>query len=904
MNNNQSTLSEIIGFQLHYTSCRYGLSGYAGFQTRAMSRDIKPEEQRAVERLGIYKPPRHLPDEPNQSEIDGLFPKAYRHTYLESGRLAIVKSVYVGQDYTQRWGNYFSHSLIIDRLLEDIWPVDLYEWDGWKNQVLPDEDIESASFELLPVKLTPNIEAYSFPSLQEFMAEEPEHKNQLAAMIQAVFLRPETSRNVVIIEELETNGLFWIACLQKSFPPSHQKELGCSSFQFDPRACLAINVTLGETDLVLGDNERKYQFYVFDFVTGNHSNIESINEYAATISAWMTDQPHKLQAFYDFTRQFDHNTLNQELESLLDLFKLKMGDLNIAQVEETQLVDILTFASSYTKHFADILKVIGSVIEKLDQSETSANLTHLARFFINGAIATKAREYRQIAYKLIIRLFYLNLLDEGRLTDEFHALQSEAKKAFKSYYGQEFSAIFLSEEHLSKIASKIEAEGLRPEQLSIIINEMIGSIQALKPEVKVYNDERLWRFVIKPAILAQVPKLDQLDWLLEPFIDDKLAVASLCAYVSVVLKGQLADSLITQNDYEESMKTLAKFLGHLLDAQSETYRFHVINTMKENPDTWLVLRHEWKYAIAKQRDKKTAHKAYHQQILQQESEFSQHYRQIFADKLWQLLSKKEQLAQAIAWIREQQTKSFSPELVKKVFQTASEKVSFEPPAPSSVSVEPKSQSQSDKLYEMLVKQVSHHQIELRPNRLMLREAVLKANDEVFDFDKQPLHQIQPALTGVDNKTYKEFTQHYLPLILSRLTEKQQHGSVIKAVFIPSHVEIFKQSYGLFYDKMPSDKLGKADMAALTFWVSLTSDDEDYNTLQYIEESAIDLLSSRIAKLKSKTYYFKVVHHFEDQKMGEEAKNRWELIYSQAEEKRNSLLHRGLSLLSKLFKRSQ
>ncbi|KHD07856.1 hypothetical protein PN36_13175 [Candidatus Thiomargarita nelsonii] len=788
-------LKKIIGFQLHYTSCRYGRSGQAGFQTRAMSSDIKPDEQRAVEPLGIYQPPRN-------TEAAQYFPKAYRNAYLGTGRLAIIKSAYVGQDYTRRLGNYFSHALIIkDRLPDDIWPVDLYEWDGWKDKLLPAEDTEDASFELPVVTLTPDKKAYAFTELQEFIKEESDRKNQFAYMIQAVFMRRETSRNVVI-KDNETNGLFWIACLQKSFPPSHQKELDCSSYQFDPRACLAVNVTLGETDFVLGENERKYQFYVFDFVEGNHSQVGTLNEYATTVSTWMSTQPERLQDFYEFTRLFKHNSLNNELISLLHLFQLSINRV----LGEKELVDVLDFVNSYTKpeNFARILQIIGSA--DLTKSENPAILTHLIRFFIKSADS----EYRLLSYQLIIRLFD----NDGGLIEEINALRSEAKAAFGA---DEFSSLFLSAPHLSKITSNM----LPPEKLSFAINELISSIRA----AKVYEDDHFRQFV-EQVVLANVPQ--RLEYLLTPFVDDPIAVASICVYISEIFAEQSEVS-------DESMKNLARFFS------DKKYRFSIINTMKGSRSTWQILEEEWKYAIAKQRDKVAAHASYYQHVLQDESEFSQRYLPVFSAKLWDLLSKKDRLAQAIAWIRDKQTEPLAEELENTVFQTASEKVSFEP-----------KDRQSDILYNMLVDQVNSRNIVLCPNRLVLRDAIIKLDVENFDFDKQPLNEIKAALVGVDNKTYKEFSQIYLPLILSCLTKKEQHGLVIKAVFCREHVDIFKQSYGLFFDKRSAKQFDDADMAALSFWLYLN--DEDKETFQLIQASAIDWLLSHIsAKLKDKAY---------------------------------------------------
>ena len=148
MNDLKILSQEVSGLQLHYTSSRYGLSGHPGFQTRAISSAVRPEEQRMIERMGIYQPPRDCPVEPNREQINELFPVAYRSAYLETGRLALVRSVYVGQDYTGRWGNYFAHAILFDKLPKAYWPVDLYEWEGWINGLNENEDIDQSSYEL------------------------------------------------------------------------------------------------------------------------------------------------------------------------------------------------------------------------------------------------------------------------------------------------------------------------------------------------------------------------------------------------------------------------------------------------------------------------------------------------------------------------------------------------------------------------------------------------------------------------------------------------------------------------------------------------------------------------------------------------------------------------------------
>src|SRR5689334_15719663 len=140
--------------QLHYTSCRRGQSGNAGFQTRTLSAGIRPDEQREIERRGIYRPPRDARPDPSPEEIARDFPRALRFYRLESGRLAITLSTYVGRDYSGRWGNFFAHTLVLEAEPAKLWPIDFYEWPGWKAGLSENEDTEEVPTPLPAVDLS------------------------------------------------------------------------------------------------------------------------------------------------------------------------------------------------------------------------------------------------------------------------------------------------------------------------------------------------------------------------------------------------------------------------------------------------------------------------------------------------------------------------------------------------------------------------------------------------------------------------------------------------------------------------------------------------------------------------------------------------------------------------------
>lgn len=863
------TSRKIEGLQLHYTSCQHGLSGHAGFQTRAISDGITPEEQRVVERHGIYEPPRDLPLEPSPEDISENFPKAFRSLFLETNRLAVIRSVYVGQDYTGRWGNYFSHGLVLNNIPNDLWPIDFYEWNGWKEKISQDEDSSETSFQLQPVNLQADKSAYSFTELQEFLKEDTNRTNHLANMIRAILMQRETSRSLVIREELENTGLFWIACIQKSFPPTHQKELSCSSYQFDPCACLAINVTQGETDFILGESERQYQFYVFDFIDNQFSDIKKqLDDYANIVSTWMAEQPEMFNKFHKFCGLFNHDDLNDGLLSMLCLFQLSIGEKT--KLEEDELVNVLRFVNSQAKEsaFEKVFDVLSSVAKLLVESEDSTSMAHLARFFLKGACASQNSKYRESAYLLMIRMLDKIMFQHNGSIDEVIKLRTEAKQAFESFE-IEFAEHFLSKEHLSKINKNINmmSDGM----LSVAMKELVSAVQASQKNKVVYEDENIQEF-IKNAVLAKAPKLSRLGWLFELFVDDPRKVASIYAYITRILEHEVSDYTI-----DESTKALAKLLSEILAKRSFEYRFKLINEMKRCPASWPLLGEEWKNNIRVKRNKIAAHSEYKQHILNDHSEYANQYLPVLAEELWKVLSSKERQNQAISWIQEQETLCFSLTFVRTIFQIASKKVSFDP-----------KDSESSKLAELLADQLPKFDIILQPDRLKLRNAVAMVSEKVA-FKDHPLSEISQILTEADKKTYEEFIMIYLPIVLNLPCNYVQHGEIIKHTLIPIHLNIFKKAYKLFFKQGLSDCFDIPSWAALNFWLFLKSNDKEYEISTFLREDVTEFLALRISKLKDNSYSKLLKNLDNNPEITHSVKKKWNVIRQITEEKRNTIL---------------
>jgi hypothetical protein len=310
--------------QLHYTSCRRGLGGSAGFQTRAVTPGLALDDQREIERRGAYRPPRDLPPEPTPDEITQLFPSALRSYRLPSGHLALTRASYAGRDYTGRWGNFFAHTLVLaEGPPAELWPIDLYEWPGWQLRLAAEDDTEATPPELPVVTLDRSQagESFRWPELQEFLRERSGRVERLANLGRALLLALETARPVVV-RDTPNAGLYWSACLQKLLPPALAWPLSWSSYQDDSRTSAQVNATSGETDFVFTEAEARFRFYLFDGEDGLASELPAAtDDYPAVAAGWLAHEPARLVAFFAFVERLQLPQPGVELEVACHLFQ-------------------------------------------------------------------------------------------------------------------------------------------------------------------------------------------------------------------------------------------------------------------------------------------------------------------------------------------------------------------------------------------------------------------------------------------------------------------------------------------------------------------------------------------------------------------------------------------------------
>src|SRR6185295_11847979 len=260
----------------------------------------------------------------------------------------------------------------------------------------------------------PPAESFRFEELRDFLQEEHDRSDLLARMGRAVLLGRETSR-AVVIRDTPIQGLYWIACLQKLFPPQHAAALTSSTYQDDPRGCAAINATTGQTDFTFDEAERRFRFYEFDLTTGTHSEVpEAADDYPSVAARWMAAEPDRLQRFYEFLHLFDHRELEPALISAIHLFDLAQAEGAAPGGE--QLTRMIEFASRHATAEGRIrlLEVLGRAADLAGGLPRAEDYDPLIRFLADGARSSGRPEHRALAFRAWISLTRHHLLASGR----------------------------------------------------------------------------------------------------------------------------------------------------------------------------------------------------------------------------------------------------------------------------------------------------------------------------------------------------------------------------------------------------------------------------------------------------------------------------------------------------------
>ncbi|MFW6121648.1 MAG: hypothetical protein ACOC80_12240, partial [Petrotogales bacterium] len=295
-------------FQHYYTSCEG-----KGFQTNAFTEGLDSDTIRFLERNGVYIPPVSMPSRPTEEELKD-FPVSLSYLLLPNQRSVVINSVYVGKDYSGRFGNYFSHALVTDNYEKDIGSLlPILFWDSqiWTTK-------ESKSSELPPLERVEIGSSINWDNVYNFLNED-NRLSFLPNLLTATLEGLKTKKRIVIVDS-NLNIAMWIAAITFTLPYGLARQVTFTTYNKNPYMVeVLICGTTSDSEFHFSAQEINYEYFVFDFENNRSSEIKETNPYTKLVIETIENGDFKL--FDDFS-EFYYEIVSLAPESSYELFDL------------------------------------------------------------------------------------------------------------------------------------------------------------------------------------------------------------------------------------------------------------------------------------------------------------------------------------------------------------------------------------------------------------------------------------------------------------------------------------------------------------------------------------------------------------------------------------------------------
>lgn len=481
-----------------YTSCQKGQSSGSGFQTFSMSEGLTNEEIKELEKYGAYIPTNDLPSQPTENEITTKFPISLTFFRLKSGRYGICQSCYIGKDYSGRYGNYFSHALVLNEDLLYFYPILLWNSKNFKKNLLPQEENIDTTPPVLPKLNADKIslsEEINFESIKTFL-ESDNRINYLKDIINALISYKKTHRRIIVTDN-HLNIPFWIAAIQLSFPLKIAHNITFTTYTHDPegKGSLICFTPKKGGRFSFSNTQRDYEYFIFDFIENNFSKIENKFKLAELATLGFTFSKETLVKFQEFINMFDYYLINEEIEAGYLLYSIaNLGLDNFTKEEITKAIEFINKYASQKLLFEIGNKIASILINKLSGISDINILEIVSEFLFKIANQSKNSNDFNNAYN-----FFFNSLDQLILQNktELSSILNFNTK-FLEQSKEHFLSASLSTERFQKINSLIlnnsDLTNVCQNYLSIIIDCLLFSDEYCKNILKQRNE--LKNFII------------------------------------------------------------------------------------------------------------------------------------------------------------------------------------------------------------------------------------------------------------------------------------------------------------------------------------------------------------------------------------------------------------------------
>lgn len=226
-------------YQMIYTSVQHsladpelGLVNQPGQRVYSCSQGLSREEIAELIRFSSYRLPKNnvidYPDEFGNPAVAELFPKAFRTFRLDSGKMAAIQSVYLGNDINGEPGNFFAHALVFDEYGDGFFPEQYYGSELFRTY-LTREEYENPLVRYMPTLQDPIRSKELSAQMSDFIES---HKKELTYLINhaVTMLTSENLKNICICTESAELTEKYLVALKWLLPRDVSVNTGVSTY--------------------------------------------------------------------------------------------------------------------------------------------------------------------------------------------------------------------------------------------------------------------------------------------------------------------------------------------------------------------------------------------------------------------------------------------------------------------------------------------------------------------------------------------------------------------------------------------------------------------------------------------------------------------------------------------------
>ncbi|QSS99706.1 hypothetical protein IMZ31_16825 [Pontibacillus sp. ALD_SL1] len=855
--------------QLYYTSAKRGIGNGSGFQAYNMSEGISSSEVSEIKNLVGYVPPSTLPSQPTPEEIEGQFPKSFTFFKLSTGRYGVFQSTYVGKDYSERYGNYFSHVLVFDGASLPDYPMAYYQSPIFKEKLTTDEEHSEQTPETLPtLQDLPKNPDLSFSRVAQFL-KEGDRMTHFRAMISSLVTNPEARKRFMIMDEPETLP-FWFAAIHYALPLKLAHHVTLTTYTHNPDKNPALLNSTWESGTRFSTGPAsQHPYYLFDFENSNVLLMDNDAPYA-TYVADNIRRGKSLHALFELLNQSGVTTLDSRLNAAVPV--LRLMERGISDLQKDELVQAMDFVREHGDEqlFAQVLDKLSQYWFnedhlKSDVLELSLNQAHsIALFLLEGAQKTKQSEHMYAVYAFVLTTLDQALVDAHKPDDiqkARHYYQDINSRLGRS---TSFSEAIVLHDRISELINYLKTEP-NESKIAFYLNQILDHLLVLRRDWESMELPQKQMVYMLFLLSSKNQSTNKVAVLQKMYALPSLFVHTVSKYYTDCIHNNTAYKKEIEHAFHEFLLILHK------DVQASVRPIEIL--AREENGKPLILNGIYHNLEASNHPVQLLEDSY-KNLFTRIQVLNNDYKKLVNHVLKQVLhstSPQEQLVQF--FMSRYDTKVGEKEL-RNAIEVYDNSLRFT------------GINEKQEKVATLVKQINYDR-QLKANLITIR--LISATSAISEKGVIEAHALDESFIKILNdlsvERYKSYLDWSLPLYFEReMTEANRFG-VLEKVCIPERIDIFFESLSGHIKLSKNAKMATIHTFLLHYFSKrrVESREELY---QKLDQDLIGFFQQNKSEFRKANEY--ILKH-PKYKKSETFQSKWGVIQSGASEKKRSLL---------------